>query len=132
MNLWNHRFSKIATETFEGFLPLPLKRGRIKNILIFIYFLKYESAFKFLISLSLEDRVEILQNFQLYFGLISDFINSFWLNLTFRYLLRGLKMGKKRRTLLMDVPKSKTTRHIVLNYQNCSSTAKNCSNIAKR
>ena len=31
----------------------------------------------------------------------------------------------------MEVPKSKATWHSVLNYQNCSSTAKHCSNIAK-
>ena len=29
-------FSNIATEKFEGFLPLPLKRGQIKNFFIFL------------------------------------------------------------------------------------------------
>ena len=35
------------------------------NILIFLYFFKYESAFIFLIDLFLEARAEILQIFQL-------------------------------------------------------------------
>ena len=35
---WNHRFSKIATEKFEGFLPQPLKKGQIKKkVLIFLF-----------------------------------------------------------------------------------------------
>mgnify|MGYP007086837905 CR=1 FL=1 len=37
----------------------------------------------FWFELVLEARAEILQNFQLLFGLIDDFVNSFRLNLTF-------------------------------------------------
>ena len=37
------------------------------NILFFIYFFEYESAFTFLIDLFLEARAEILQIFQLLF-----------------------------------------------------------------
>ena len=89
MNLWNHWFSKICSnwKIWRIYALASLKRGQIKkvhiNILILIYFFKYESAFTFLIDLFLEARAEILQIFQLLFGLIDDFINSIRLNLTF-------------------------------------------------
>ena len=55
MDLWNHQFTKKWTEKFEGFLPCVLQK-----------FSGQKSFFWFI------------------FWKIDDFINPFWLNLTFR------------------------------------------------
>ena len=81
MNLWNHQFSKIATEEFEVFLPWKVfKIGSYFCLCAPCKVKAHNGKYKYLAYINFQGR-----NFQLLFWKINDFINSFRLNLTFSY-----------------------------------------------
>ena len=94
MNLWSHRFSKLATQKFEGFLNWEIWSWKSLDIgqfdpifcifnLCMSYVLKVILT-TFWLSFKQTFMAEILQIFELLIWKIDDFINSFWLYLTFR------------------------------------------------
>ena len=94
MNLWSHQFSKLATQKFEEYLPwkfwswISLDIGQFGPICFAYlnYILKVISNNLWL-RLKQTFRAEVLQIYELLTWKIDDFINSFWLYLTFSSVL---------------------------------------------
>ena len=95
MNLWSHRFSKLATQKFALKVYLKLNQ-KLLLITLSIHgkpslnmqkksgqIVLYLEIFNFKTF-----RAEILQIFELLIWKINDLIHSFWHNLTFRKTLR--------------------------------------------
>ena len=89
MNLWNCQLTQNSNWKIRRISALASKKRSIKKVkalstFIFKKKIEIKVIILFLFDLVLEARAEILQIFQLMFWRIYDFINSFWLNLTFR------------------------------------------------